>query len=349
MLYSCVYDTPLGKITITADENHIKRLDFGPVLRGEERESELISRAHSELMEYLSGRRRRFTVPLSPEGTEFQQKVWSALCEIPFGETRTYGEIAAAVGNMRAARAVGMACNRNPIAIMIPCHRVLGSGGELTGYASGLETKAKLLDIEKRAPRHFKYGERELNYLKSRDEKLARLIDELGFPEYEVIPDLFEALVYNIIGQQISIKAADGIWRRVLGMFGDITPERIASASIDELQSAGLSKRKAEYIRSAAESIVSGALDIAALKSMPDDEVIKELTKLRGVGKWTAEMLLIFSLERPDVFSRDDFGLRRGLCKLHSLDRLGDEIFEHYRRLYSPYCSVASFYLWQFK
>ena len=107
--------------------------------------------------------------------------------------------------------------------------------------------------------------------------------------------------------------------------------------------------RKASYIRGAAESVLSGELDIGSLGSMPDELVIKELTKLRGIGKWTAEMLLIFSLERPDVFSRDDLGLTRGLCKLHALTRLTDATFEHYRRLYSPYCSVASFYLWQGK
>ena len=107
--------------------------------------------------------------------------------------------------------------------------------------------------------------------------------------------------------------------------------------------------RKAGYIRDAAESVISGALDIEALKTMPDEQLCKELTKLRGVGKWTAEMLMIFSLERPDVFSRDDLGLRRGLMKLHGLDTLDDERFERFRRLYSPYCSVASFYLWQLK
>ena len=139
MLYSRVYDTPLGKITITADENQIKRIDFGSAPIGEERESELLRRAHTELTEYLAGKRRRFTVPFSPDGTEFQKSVWSALCAIPYGETRTYGEIAKAIGSPRAARAVGMACNKNPIAVIISLPQVLGSGGALTGYAGGLE------------------------------------------------------------------------------------------------------------------------------------------------------------------------------------------------------------------
>jgi len=152
MLCSCVYDTPLGKICVTADEAYIKRIDFGGGLHGENRETELIKRAYMELSEYFSGKRRRFSVPVSPDGTEFQKKVWNALCSIPHGETRTYGEIAEALGNKNAARAVGMACNKNPIAIIIPCHRVVGKSGALTGYAGGLDIKQKLLDIECRAP-----------------------------------------------------------------------------------------------------------------------------------------------------------------------------------------------------
>lgn len=101
-----------------------------------------------ELTEYLSGQRREFSFPVQPEGTPFQRKVWKALQDIPYGETRTYGQIAALVGSPRGARAVGMACNRNPVMIVIPCHRVLGSNGSLTGYACGLDIKKKLLELE---------------------------------------------------------------------------------------------------------------------------------------------------------------------------------------------------------
>ncbi len=349
MLCSFVYDTPLGKIGIGADEGFIKSIDFGGADSGVNCETELIKRAWTELSEYFEGRRRRFTVPVAPEGTEFQKRVWSELREIPYGETRSYGEIAEALGGKNAARAVGMACNKNPVPIIIPCHRVIGSGGALTGYASGITIKEKLLDIEKRAPRIFKYGERELNYLKSRDEILGRLIDEVGFPEYEVIPDLFAALVYNIMGQQISMKAVETVWRRTLDKFGEITPERILTVSAEELQSVGISMRKASYIRDAAENFKSGRLDVETLKRMSDEELCTELSKLRGIGKWTAEMLMIFSLERPDVLSRNDLGIRRGLMKLHGLDALDDDTFERFRRLYSPYGSVASFYLWSIK
>ena len=108
----------------------------------------LIQKACMELHEYLKGQRKYFDIPLCPQGTSFQQKVWKKLLEIPYGETRTYQEIAQAIGNAKASRAVGMANHHNPIVIMIPCHRVIGKNGKLTGYALGLEQKEKLLTLE---------------------------------------------------------------------------------------------------------------------------------------------------------------------------------------------------------
>lgn len=116
----------------------------------EERACRLLWQAAAELGEYFAGRRRNFTLPLAPRGTEFQLRVWSELRRIPCGETRTYGEIARAIGQPRACRAVGMANNRNPIAILIPCHRVIGRDGSLTGYAAGLSVKRQLLELERR-------------------------------------------------------------------------------------------------------------------------------------------------------------------------------------------------------
>lgn len=115
----------------------------------ENKETVLLKRAAFELEEYFNGTRRTFNIPLEPEGTEFQRKVWNALREISFGETASYGQIAQRIGNPKASRAVGMACNRNPILIMIPCHRVIGAEGKLVGFGCGLEMKEKLLDIER--------------------------------------------------------------------------------------------------------------------------------------------------------------------------------------------------------
>ena len=105
--------------------------------------------AVKELEEYFKGKRKEFTVPCRPEGTDFQKRVWEALTRIPYGETRTYKEIAAEAGNPKASRAVGMANNKNPVPIIIPCHRVIGSDGKLTGYAGGLGVKEFLLNLER--------------------------------------------------------------------------------------------------------------------------------------------------------------------------------------------------------
>ena len=109
----------------------------------------LLRQAAAELTAYFAGQLRQFPVPLAPKGTPFQQKVWAALREIPYGETRSYKEIAAMVGNEKACRAVGMANNRNPLPIFIPCHRVVGTDGKLVGYAGGLDVKTFLLELEK--------------------------------------------------------------------------------------------------------------------------------------------------------------------------------------------------------
>lgn len=138
----------VGEITVTSDENYIKAVHFG---RSEYKTklTPLISEAVNQLREYFKGDRKIFTVPLNPDGTDFQQKVWKALTEIPYGQTISYGEIAEKIGKPRGARAVGNANNKNPIAIMIPCHRVIGANGSLTGYAAGLNIKKQLLSLEK--------------------------------------------------------------------------------------------------------------------------------------------------------------------------------------------------------
>lgn len=148
--------SPVGPLILAADELAVREIRFAQGLRepapaGETSPADaLLDRAERELSEYFAGSRRDFTVPIAPAGTPFQQEVWAALRTIPYGETRTYGQIAAAIGRPRACRAVGMANNRNPVAIVVPCHRVVGSTGALTGYAGGLDAKALLLRIERR-------------------------------------------------------------------------------------------------------------------------------------------------------------------------------------------------------
>lgn len=137
-------------LTLTCDGEALQSIEFGKIQREGVlwEEVGLLQAAKRELLEYLEGRRREFDLPLKPEGTEFQKRVWKALLTIPYGETRSYGQIAAQIGNPKACRAVGMANHKNPLPIVIPCHRVIGSGGSLVGYGGGLDRKVWLLKLE---------------------------------------------------------------------------------------------------------------------------------------------------------------------------------------------------------
>ena len=149
-MYTSMIETPIGPLTICSDGTAIKALRFGIWEETDNPELPLLKQCAQQLQEYFAGERRQFDLPLAPDGTPFQRSVWQALCQIPYGETRSYGEIAAQVGNPKAARAVGMANNRNPIPILIPCHRVIGASGKLIGYAGGLGVKETLLCLESR-------------------------------------------------------------------------------------------------------------------------------------------------------------------------------------------------------
>ena len=146
--------SPIGTVRIVERGGHIVRLDLGPAAPFEpltgvaEQETPLLLQAFDQLSGYLAGVRKEFDLPLAPAGTAFQRKVWDALLHIPYGQTRSYRQIAEAVGSPRGFRAVGMANNRNPIAVFIPCHRVIGADGSMVGYGGGLEIKVKLLERE---------------------------------------------------------------------------------------------------------------------------------------------------------------------------------------------------------
>ena len=143
------YETPVGKICIGEENGVITRVTWGKIPQEYIlEETELILECKNRLEEYFAGKRKTFDLPLAPEGTAFQKRVWDALREIPYGETRTYKDIAIAVDSPKGFRAVGMANNKNPIAIMVPCHRVIGTNGKLVGYAGGMEKKESLLHLE---------------------------------------------------------------------------------------------------------------------------------------------------------------------------------------------------------
>ncbi len=149
MVATHCFDTPFGVLSLTEEDGAITALSMPPAASaGAAAPTPLLAEAERQLTEYFAGRRQLFELPLAPRGTAFQQKVWKALCAIPYGETRSYRQVAEEVGCPRGYRAVGLANNRNPIAVLIPCHRVLGADGSLTGYAYGLEMKKGLLALE---------------------------------------------------------------------------------------------------------------------------------------------------------------------------------------------------------
>lgn len=193
---------------------------------------------------------------------------------------------------------------------------------------------------------YFAYGERETSYLKARDPRLAEVIDAVGHIDREVHPDLFEALVNAIVGQQIATKAHQTIWARMVEGLDSISPDTIAACSDDELQRFGLTYRKVGYIKGAAQRVLSGELDLEALVAKDDDEVCRELVAVPGVGIWTAEMLMTFSMQRPDIMSYGDLAILRGLRMVHHHRRITPELFRKYQRRYSPCGTVASLYLW---
>lgn len=193
----------------------------------------------------------------------------------------------------------------------------------------------------------FEYGQEELDHLRRRDRRLGRVIDAAGMVRAEMYPDLFTALVSSVVGQQISGKAAATVWNRVVERFGGITPSRLDQAPLEDVQSCGMSFRKAEYVKGIAAACASGDLDLEGLKSLPDQDVVKALSSLKGIGPWTAEMMLIFSLGRKDVVSWGDLAIRRGMISLYGMETITKQEFDRYRVRYSPYGSVASLYIWE--
>lgn len=192
----------------------------------------------------------------------------------------------------------------------------------------------------------FEYGPEATDYLSAKDPVLGEIIRAVGPVRRAVTPDLFQALVNSIVGQQIATKAHQTIWRRMEETLGDITPQAIIDFPPDELQALGMSHRKVAYIRGIAEEVLSGRLDLVGLQTKSDEEVCQELCKLKGVGRWTAEMLMIFSMQRPDILSFGDLAIVRGVRMVYHHRRVDEKLFEKYRRRYSPYGSVASLYLW---
>ncbi|WP_281612928.1 DNA-3-methyladenine glycosylase [Flammeovirga sp. SubArs3] len=192
----------------------------------------------------------------------------------------------------------------------------------------------------------FEYDQEAIDHLKQKDKKLGEVIDQIGLIKRETYPDLFEAIIKSIVGQQISTKAQVTILRRLSDKIGTIEPKAIDALSTEELQSLGMSFRKVGYIKDFAEKVVNKEFDIDALHSMNDEEVSTTLSALNGIGPWTAEMMMIFSMQRPNILSYGDLAIHRGLRMIYRHRKIDKEKFQRFWKRYTPYASVASLYLW---
>ena len=159
----------------------------------------------------------------------------------------------------------------------------------------------------------FQYDETATDYLKRKGKRLGAVIDALGHIDRTVDTDLFAAVVHHIIGQQISTKAQETLWRRMQDGLGEVTAETLLAAGRDRIQSFGTTFKKADYILAFAQRVHDGTFDIAAVEQMTDEDAIAALVSLPGIGVWTAEMLLLFCLQRPDILSYGDLAILRGM------------------------------------
>jgi methylated-DNA-[protein]-cysteine S-methyltransferase len=298
----------------------------------------------------------------------FHRRVYEATRTIPAGETCSYGDVAARLGDRRLARAVGQALGRNPFALIVPCHRVLTAAGRLGGFSArgGVTTKWKLLTIEghsRTAPLACSEGDGTIGFdpaeaaahLRAVDPMLARVIDAVGPCRLELkrAPSLFAALAEAIVYQQLHGKAAETIWARLCASFPDArrgpTPEQILRASDRRLRDAGLSGSKRLALRDLARRARNGEVPtLAEARVLDDATLIERLTAVRGIGRWTVEMLLVFRLGRPDVLPVDDFGVRKGYAILGRKRVLPAprELAKRGER-WAPYRTAAAWYLWR--
>lgn len=260
----------------------------------------LLKEAERQLREYLYGKRQAFDLPLKPRGTAFQKQVWRALEDIPYGESRSYRNTAEMIGNPAASRAVGMACNRNPIPLIIPCHRVVGSSGKLTGYAYGLGMKRRLLALERIAP------------------ILKALEDHYGsLHGWWPAAGPFEMMVGAVLTQNTNWQNVE---KALAALEGSLSPKAMRKMPLEELaqriRPSGYYNQKALKLKALCSWLDNYGDDTEALKKRPGSELREELLAISGVGRETADSILVYALDKPffiiDAYTRRIFG-RAGL------------------------------------
>ena len=295
----------------------------------------------------------------------FHRRVYEAARAIPPGMTLSYGDVAARAGAPGAARAVGQALGRNPFPIVVPCHRVLAAGGKIGGFSAqgGIATKRRMLAIEGvqlDGTRSLFDSDAALGFdpdlavqhLRASDSVLARVVDEVGPFRMRLrpAPSVFAALAESIVYQQLNGKAAAAIFARMCALFprGRPTAGRLLRNSEERLRGAGLSGSKLLSLRDLAQKAEDGAIPtLGEIQNMADETIIERLSEVRGIGRWTAEMLLIFRLGRPDVLPVDDFGVRKGFAIAYDREQPSPKELAAYGARWQPYRTVASWYLWR--
>lgn len=330
--------------------------------------------AVAHVREHLGGRPQELhAVPLDlSRATDFDRKIYRALQAVPPGRTTTYGELAKTVGSPGASRAVGRAMATNPFPLLVPCHRVLASGGRAGGFSAygGLITKEKLLSLEG-APGQISLfagdapalpfdADAAVRTLRDGDAVMRKLVDRVGpfALRLKASEDTFESLAESIVYQQLTGKAAATTFGRVRALYpgGRLVPARLLATKDDVLRGAGLSGSKLASLKDLAARAHDGRIpSLAQLGKMEDEAIVERLTEVRGIGRWTVEMLLIFRLGRPDVLPLGDYGVRKGFARMFrkggtkygpndlptptELARRGER--------WRPFRSVASWYLWR--
>lgn len=333
---------------------------------------EEIRRSVEQILSLLRGEACELgAIPLDMEQVPpFHRRVYEMARGIAPGQTVSYGDLASRLGQPGAARAVGQALGRNPFALVVPCHRVLAADGRMGGFSAngGVTTKLRLLSIERDGTRLNGSAAPELTaaelgydpiaavaHLRDADAGLARLIDVVGPFRMRIdrTSSLFLALAEAIVYQQLTGKAAATIFARVQALFPraleGLSPAHVHRASDAKLRGAGLSRNKLLSLRDLAGKTLAGGLPtLADVQALDDEAIIEQLTQVRGIGRWTVEMLLIFRLGRADVLPVDDYGVRKGFAVTFRKRELPTAAeLERRGARWKPFRSVASWYLWR--
>lgn len=288
--------------------------------------------------------------------SEFAQKVYRAARQIPPGKILTYGQVAENLGSSGATRAVGTALGKNPFLLIVPCHRVVGATSGAGGFSApgGLDTKARMLAAEGHGVESlWDPGEMENAHQHLLgDPHLGETVREVGpCPLQPLYPqEPFAALARNVLYQQLATGAARAIESRVkeLGSAPFPTPQEILALPFERLREAGLSGPKISALQALSTATRTGTLKVEELRLLPDDQVVAEVSKVKGLGSWSAEMFLLFHLGRRDLMPVKDLGIRKGFAKVFRRDELPTPAqMQRRSKPWRPYRSLACWYLWR--